>query len=194
MNEQLYRDFLEHRHLDKKRARLALTEFIASFEGAAEQETWAREFLERGDYGHKIRHEIYRELIFPLLLRGFQNDDAWSLYQLSRTIQNVYDVEEFWQQIGYATDLDLLKQSYLLSPADAVRRELLHRTIQWFDYCQHEWPSGILFGNDGASPDQCRQILAEASWARGLDEERNYAVYLADFESKVRQHQQRLAN
>ncbi len=192
MNEQLYHEFLDKRHLDKERAPLALAEFIASFEDEQAKGEWVREFLNRGDYGHKIRHEIYRDLIFPLLLCGFRDEDSWAIYQLSRTIQNVYDVKEFWKEIGCATKLDLLEKSYFLAPSDEVRRELLQQLIQWFDYCQHEWPSGILFGNDGASPEQCQQLLDEIAKVRNLDKGQKHQQFLDDFEDKVRRYQQRL--
>lgn len=38
-------------------------------------------------------------------------------------------------------------------------RDQYHRERQWIDYAVHELPSGVLWGADGATPEQCKEML-----------------------------------
>ena len=73
-----------------------------------------------------------------------------------------------------------------------IRTSLLDCLISGFEYCEHEWPSGILFGTDGATAEECKLILDEVLLARELDVEGRLTEYLNTFETKVLLYQSTL--
>jgi hypothetical protein len=55
----------------RSQARQHLQQFIASF---TEKELWTHEFLENQqcEYEYGIRYELYEQVVFPVLLSGYQ--------------------------------------------------------------------------------------------------------------------------
>lgn len=173
-------------------ARAPLERFIASFEPGEDRAHWVREFLEAGDYGHKIRHELYEQLIFPVLLDGYRRRDAWSTLWLARTAQNLYTFAPLHALIGFKSEQKLLREAYQIDPKEEIRESLLRALLRWFSYCQHEWPTGILFGGNGASAAECDRILEEVSFARALDAGAANEPFLREFEQRTREYRRRL--
>lgn len=171
----------------------ALAAFIASFVDNAEKETWARAFLATHDGRGTIRHELYEQVIFPVLLAAYRQNDPWSLRWFAATSQNLYQAKHLWSQVDYKTDFAFLKDLVAIAPNDAqARSALLDRQIDWLRHCVHEWPVGILYGMDGANLSQCDEILAEIESTRNLDADQAYAEFLGDVEAKVREYKVRL--
>ncbi len=167
-------------------ATTALGSFIASFADGDEKIAWTRWYLESEHVGHKIRHELYEHVIFPVLQEGYKKHDPWSLRWLARTPQNLYQCERLWKLVDWKTQYAFLKEVVLLCPDDEVaRQELLMKMIDRFRYCVHEWPAGILYGIDGATTAQCEEILGEIALARQLDREQRFTAFFSDFEEKV---------
>jgi hypothetical protein len=166
--------------------------FCQSFATPEEKAQWTRPFLEAGEYGHRIRHELYEHVVFPALLAGYENNDFWSTVWLARTTQNVYAAKALHEKIGYATQTALLRRCHELDPSnEAVRNELLDQQLAWFAYCIHEWPAGVLYGHDGATVEQCREILEEIAYTRSLDVKSRHKDLLDDVEAKTREYMNR---
>lgn len=194
MNSALYEGYLallaEGRRKD---AGLMLGAFLRSFNTSEEREQWAHTFLKTHTYSARVRHEVYAELIFPVLLAGSKRNDAWSLYWLAGTIQNLYSARGLYEQIKFEDKISLLKTAYAIDrKSSEVRKALLKSLLDYFDYASHEWPDGILWGNDGATLDQCNEIMSEVTLARELDRECAYALSIDEFESKLKRYQERL--
>jgi hypothetical protein len=51
-----------------------------------------------------------------------------------------------------------------MEPVTVDDRGHYARDLSWLQYVVHELPAGILFGANGASPDECRELM------EGLDE------------------------
>ncbi len=194
MDEALYKQFVQLWATGNKvQARERVRRFIDSFESFEQKQAWAREFLKRGESGHKIRHEIYSELIFPVLEHGFHEGDFECTLWLARTSENLYLNRELHARVGFLGEHALLKRGFEMRPQDAqVRRLLLSNLLDGFDYAQHEWPSGILYGSNGAAPEECDELAGDVVLARELDEQGEYAAFLDEFESKLKQYQERL--
>ena len=163
MDALLYSEFRNFAALgDRRRATQSVCQFIASFQDESERSAWVREFLESGDYGHKIRHELYRHLVFPELLRGYEANDPWSLYFLAQTIQNIYDVREFHEQLDMATDYSLLSRCFHHAPDFRdVREQLLERVRNALNFAIHEWPSGLCC--------EIEEVESDLQFAKTLD-------------------------
>jgi hypothetical protein len=194
MNSALYEGYLallaEGRRKD---AGSMLDAFLRSFNSSEEREQWTRTFLKTHTYGARVRYEIYAELIFPVLLAGSKRNDAWSLYWLAGTCQNLYSAHRLYELIKFKRKTDLLKDAYAINRTSSeVCEALLKSLLDDFDYASHEWPAAILWSPERATPDQYTEIMSEVALARELDRECAYALSIDEFESKVKQYKERL--
>ena len=73
-----------------------------------------------------------------------------------------------------------------------VCEALLNSLLDDFAYASHEWPAAILWSMNGATLDQCTEIMSEVALARELDRECAHALSIDEFESKVEQYRERL--
>jgi hypothetical protein len=64
----------------------------------------------------------------------------------------------------------------------------LELKIRGIDYSIHEWPYGVLFGNDFASKYECKIILEELPFLYKLDRNKKYYEYINDYEGKVKEY------
>ncbi|CAN5583198.1 hypothetical protein BH10CYA1_BH10CYA1_22820 [soil metagenome] len=197
MNQVLYEQYKQFQSRGcRAEAGDAVNKFILSFGSPKEKENFTRWFFENDFRGEKIRHELYSRILFPVLIDGYGKKEPWSMLQLSRTEENIFQVESEQHgnnlQPASQTFRDLAKVSLLreyikLEPTDSTARvELISAQIDWFRYCEHEWPWGILYGQNGATEAECREILDEVSFVRDLDIEQKYKEYFDPFESRVR--------
>jgi hypothetical protein len=176
-------------------ASAALAQFIASFTSFESKTEWARWYLANERWDHRIRHEIYEQLIFPVLLDGYRRGDLWCLRWLIRTVSNIYTGTQLWEQIDRKTELILREELVARAPEDArARRELVDCYIRMFRHNVHEWPWCIIYAADSASASECLELLATAQHALELDVERRHHAFIEEFVAKVRLHQQRLQN
>lgn len=186
MNLELYDRFKMLQSCGKRaEAKDAIDQFILSFETIEEKRSFSEWFFSN-DFDLMVRHELYKSVIFPVLLDGYRKKEPWSIRQLAKTAQNLYKAEFLWDQVDHATTLGLLREYARLCPNDSsARQDLLEELIKFFAHCEHEWPAGILYGMNGATNDECLELLSGVAEARELDSERKYAVYLDEFEIKL---------
>lgn len=192
MNQELYERFKQLKSSGKKaEAKKALDQFVQSIESFEEKKAFTDWFFLNDFNGDKVRHELYESILFPVLVEGFCKTDPLSLKRLAETDQNLYQAESMWSQIEFKTKRALLREYIELCPEDtSTRQALLSAEIEFFRHCEHEWPAGILYGMDGASESDCKELLAGITYVRQLDTEQKYSGYLAEFETKVVSYQQ----
>lgn len=177
----------------RKEAAEAIVLFIESFSGMEEKKLWSEAFLNGWNGLHKIRHELYEHVVFPVLLESYKRSEPWGIHWLAKTSQNLYQAAALWEQIDHKSEYQLLDQLLSVAPNDAsVRAELLEKQIEWLRYSGHEWPSGILYGHDGATLPQCAEIKEAVVKARELDLNGIYSAFLTDFEGKLGEYISRL--
>ena len=193
MKTELYQRYLEHRTAGRKRdASETIRDFVASCTGPRDREVWVQHFLEQSEHEHRIRHEVYASLVFPVLLEGYGRRDFWSVYWLARTASNLYADSSLHAQVEYKAERKLFREAFEIQPTADVRRHLLHSYVAEFSYCQHEWPTGILSGMEGATIDECAGILRDVEFARTLDDGAN-EPFLKEFEARVHNYRERLS-
>lgn len=179
----------------KQEARKLLLAFISSFQDLAEKTAWTKAYLHiwEKENAHKIRYELYEAVIFPALLHGYRQQELWGVKGLIQTAQNFYQAPQLWSQIDQKTDWTLLEEAQALAPDDeSLRQQLISKNIRWFDFCQHEWPAGILYGQDGASIAECEEILKAVEKTKVLDCELIHQTFLDEFVDKVHMYQRQL--
>ncbi|RYG61075.1 hypothetical protein EON80_24190 [bacterium] len=172
----------------RNEAKACLDAFLASFKTLAEKQLWVFEFLESGDFGHKIRHEIYEELIYPVLLDGYLKQDPDSVEWLAKTTSNLHEMKSPHPSLWRKGEYTLLREAYELRPRSELGAILLQKLLREFEYAHHEWPMGILYGSDGATKHECEEYLRDIEFARSLDTDLKHSEYLNLFEAQVREY------
>ena len=194
MNQALFKQYeVAKEQGNKHLASSLISSFIETFATDEEREEWTRWYFSNRPVVHAIRHELFEQVIFPVLLAGYQRSDPWCIEMLERCAQSLYRSEHLWAQIGHQTGMQLAERLFALKPGDRhAKARVLEHLIDGFRYSEHEWPSGILCGADGATALQCDEILLGVHRARTLDEACVHSSFLNQFEAKVRQYIQRL--
>jgi hypothetical protein len=174
-------------------AAAAIRSFVESFSSTDEKRSWSETYLAAHPKGHRIRHELYEQVIFPALLEGYRRSDPWSLRCLANTCENLYSCRRLWQEVECKGEIQFLENLLELCPNDEdARAQLLSCYVDQLRYAAHEWPAGILYGCDGATLEECKEIRAELERARGLDRRDLYGDFLADFDRKLQEYTKRL--
>ncbi|OOF24065.1 hypothetical protein BZJ19_11880 [Salinivibrio proteolyticus] len=190
---QEYREF-EEKGL-KKPASKALRNFISSFENEIEKEEWVWEYLPtlQTNRHSRIRHEIFHELVYPILKAGYENNHFASTLWLGKLVQNIYQTQQLHEELNWISELNLYSKSYEIDPSnDEARLLLLKILVSWLEYSGHEWPSGILYGNDGATIEQCEEIGAEVERVLKLDKEHAHSEFIEQYVKKLSEYRSRL--
>jgi hypothetical protein len=191
-----YQEFreLEEKGL-KKQASRALRNFISSFENGREKEEWVWEFLptlQTNRYS-RIRHEIFHELVYPALKAGYEKNDFDCTLWLGKLAQNIYQAQHLHEELNWVSELSLYNKSHELDPNNEEARLLLLKAlVSWLEYSEHEWPSGILYGNNGATIEQCEEISAEVQRVLKLDKEFAHSEFIKQYIKKLSEYRARL--
>lgn len=194
MNQGLYEQFIRLKNLGlRQEAKLVMSEFIQSFKSFDEKQAFTDWFFENEFDGQKVRHELYDAVLLPVLTERYKQSDPLSVKRLALTEQNLYQSKSLPEYLERKTKISLLREYLSLCPEDnTVRFGLLEEEISYFRHCEHEWPAGILYGMDGATPSECDELLVAVSDVRKLDIEGNYTEYIHEFEQKVRSYRDRI--
>lgn len=196
MNIEHYNEFIRFQEKGlKKQATESVRAFISSFMDDKEVQDWVWSYLPelKTNQHSRIRHETFVELVYPVLNRGYQAEEYKPTLWLGKLIQNIYQAPKLHEELNHITDNQLYRKCFKLNSEDnEVRSLLLQNIVQWLDYCIHEWPSGILYGNDGATLKQCQEIREEVEFAKKLDANKEYSDFFSDFEDMLIQYESRL--
>ena len=184
MDISKYNLFIEsEKKLLKKEAKKASAEFIDSFANFEEKEKWTKDFL-KGKYGD-FRFGIFENIIFPVLVKGYAEKDLDSIIALAE-FEQTYINTRLWKKIDCKTAVEFYMEAFEIAPEDnMIRRELLIKKISWIYHCEHEWPFGILYGMDGATIEECKEIREELVFLRTIDDKNEFGEYLNKFEEKL---------
>ena len=196
MRIEYYNKFIDHQERGlKKLATQAVRDFIASFENEEEISNWVWDFLPKLQKNRhsRVRHEIFCELVYPTLKRGYDSGDFKSTLWLGKLIQDIYQTNVLDDKFSYMTDFDFFRESYEINPkSEKARLLLLECIIKRLEYAAHEWPSGILSGNHGATLEECEEIGSEARLAKALDQKNKYSEFISEFMNKLMQYKSEL--
>lgn len=179
---------------NKRLATSLISEFIKTFTTNEEREEWTRWYMNNRTVDLFVRHELFEQVIFPVLLAGYQRSDPWCIEMLERCAQNLYRAKHLWSQVDYQTEMQLAEHWLELTPNDIkAKNRVLEHLIRWFRYSEHEWPAGILYGSNGATETECQEFRQSLHKARMLDTGQVYSHFLDQYEAKVLQYIDRLS-
>jgi len=137
---------------------------------------WARSIAEQVvDHGLNfvIRRPLFERAVFPALLAGYQSRLPGSARWLAGLTQHLLHSPSCRESLpGGGTELGLLCAAVKHDPGDRRSRlRLIDRIADRLRYSIHEVPAGVLYGIDGASPEQCQELEAELEDFRRLVEQ-----------------------
>ena len=143
---------------------------------------------------HKLNHLIWRGIVFPFVKIEMENNPA-AIKCLIQTIQNLYSDRTAHAEFGWVTEDQLTIKYLSICPTDklaiARRRGQLS---SWLAYTIHEWPSGVLYGKDGATILECDEILAAVDELKAVDSDKKYKALCEEVIEKTTLYRNRLAN
>jgi hypothetical protein len=147
----------------------ALAAFLASLAAspAADWHPWARALAERvvdrGD-DFVIRTPLFERAVFPALLAGYHDGRPGCARWLAGLAQHLLRCPGCAARLppDERTELGLLRAAVRVDPGDHVsRRRLVGHLADRLRHALHELPAGVLYGMDGATPDQCLELERE---------------------------------
>ena len=162
---------------------------------------WARNLAAQvSDEGSDIpvRFPLFRRVLLPALADGVLRDVpgcARSLAHFESHLVNTQDVplpEHLHSAVG------LLQAAVRSDPGDRLARSrLVERWGNYLDYTLHELPDGVLYGHNGATPEQCGELLELLRDFRShvavLNREEEFAELIADCDLHFNSYREYLA-
>jgi hypothetical protein len=131
--------------------------------------------------------------LYPILKTGYENNDFACTLWLGKLAQNIYQAQKLHEELNWVSELSLYKKCHVIDPSnDEARLLLLKAIVSWLEYSEHEWPSGILYGNDGATVEQCDEISIEVQRVLKMDKEHIYSEFIKQYVKKLGEYRARL--
>lgn len=146
----------------------ALASFLDALPAeSADWHPWARDLARRVlDCGENfvIRTPLFERAVFPALLAGHRAGLPGCARWLAGLAQHLYRSPLCRTQLpaDEQTEVELLRAAVRVDPADHdSRRRLIEHLAGRLRYSLHELPAGVLYGMDGATPDECLELELE---------------------------------
>ena len=166
---------------------LALESFLATIAASPHFEwfPWARDLAERIVDNREefvLRRPLFERAVFPALLAGMHAGRPGCARWLAGLSQHLIGREdECSKQLppDLRTERGLLRAASDQDPTDQLsRRQLIHSLAGRLNHSLHEIPAGVLYGMDGATVEQCRELEQELSeFCRLVSEEKLEQLY-----------------
>src|SRR5262249_31421776 len=174
----------------------ALVAFLDCLHRSSEQDwfPWARSLAERvvdkGE-GLMIRRPLFERAIFPALLAGFRTGLPYCARWLAGLSDLLCRSTGCQEQLPEAerSEVGLLRAALRHDLADRrSRQRLLEKLLVRLQFSLHELPAGVLYGVDGASPEQCQELQEELEEFRALAAEEEQEERYGEFINRCRFH------
>jgi hypothetical protein len=111
-----------------------------------------------------IRQPLFRRAVFPALLAGLRDRVPGCARWLAGLAPQLYRCKDCVRELPEAerSEVGLLRAAVRHEPSDrASRRRLIAALADRLRSSLHELPSGVLFGMDGATVEECGWLLEE---------------------------------
>jgi hypothetical protein len=192
MDIEYFNEYLTYEQMGiKSKEKECLNNFINSFENYNEKVLWTIEYLPELKFNHhnRIRNELFEEIVFPVLLEGYNNRNIKSMIWMVKLNQNFTQNTKLWKKINYVSNLSLIRECYEMAPDNTEIIDLyLEIIIEKILFRIHEWPSGILIGNTFAEKDECKKLLEEIPLLNKLDRNKKYDKLIKEYEKILNEY------
>ncbi len=107
-----------------------------------------------------VRFPLFRRVLLPVLVDGVLAAEPGCARWLASFGSLLANTSETRLPVNLSSPVGLLEEALRVDPRDDLaRRRLIDRHAWYMEYTLHEVPSGVLYGTDGASPEQCDELL-----------------------------------
>jgi hypothetical protein len=108
-----------------------------------------------------IRQPLYKNLIYPILDKAVENKDVSAINALIKLDQQLLSYQAYTKDEKY-TSWTLLEKGLSIAPEDLELIQIqFSKTKKYLNYTLHEIPLGVLYGTNGASIEECDELLNE---------------------------------
>ena len=108
-----------------------------------------------------IRQPLYKNLIYPILSDQVEQNDVNAIKGLLRLDQHLISYQGYTKDTKFSS-WTLLEKGLKISPDDRELLEFSERTTRnYLSYTLHELPTGVLYGTNGASIEECKELIIE---------------------------------
>ena len=108
-----------------------------------------------------MRFPLFRRAVLPALAEGVLVQEPGCARWLAPFESLLVNSPDPPLPPELRTPRSLLAEAVRLDPTDDIaRRRLIERDASYLEYTLHELPVGVLCGVDGASPNECEDLLA----------------------------------
>lgn len=147
----------------------AMRELLASKQADNQLLTWTE--VEQLSQQERLRQPIFDQLIYPVLAREIAGGSVAAIKLLLHLIQYQYRAQNTAIRTTYDVGT-LVELGLQLVPGD---KELLQRRYQgqrrYYEHTIHEVPWGVLWDMNGASADQCDELLESLTAFQDLSQQ-----------------------
>jgi hypothetical protein len=111
---------------------------------------------------YPVRFPLFREVLFPELIKGVRSKEPGPARWLAGFSHLLYKSPDCVAQLeeSEAGEIRLLQLALQADPSDEASRVKLIAAMAWeFGFSLHELPTGVLYGGNGASIEDCAELL-----------------------------------
>lgn len=195
--DELFEQFLKFEKLGlRKEAKKVVTALVEDVCDDAAKIAWTKSNLHRlpRNKNSRIRHEIFKEIVFPSLKAAFDCGDAESSYLFGIYSQNLYSDSDLFDQMGQRTDLDFFKRAFETVPSsEQYESAYLGALLNFLQYLFHEWPTGILI-NHTKWKEGLEKLKNDISLAQSLDRKKKHSECLVQWLEYIEEYEKRLTS
>ena len=106
-----------------------------------------------------IRHPLFLNVFYPTLTAEIDKNNIDAIKSLIRLFEYYGNYQNLTSDNRFSV-WKLLEQGLRLSPNDTeLLRQYEQKQRDYFEYTLHEIPTGVIYGSDGATIEQCEELL-----------------------------------
>ncbi len=133
----------------------------------------------------KIDQEIYRSIAYPYINEKSNSEPLWMVAAIN-THNNAAVMRKLDPDCRILPPVDLLKRlNEHPEYRDYAKPKLFAHIFEYLESATHEYPSGILYGNDGANIEQCTEYLSDIEYLKENDPSEIQSEFLHSVEEKI---------
>lgn len=180
----------------RKEAKRAVDALVDTLSDAQAKEAWTRTNLHRlaRNSASRVRHEIFRHIVFPTIKAAYDRGDAEARYLFGKYSQNLYSDRALFDQMGGRVAMDFFEEAFHADPNSVLYQDaFLGSLIGELQHLFHEWPIGILIDHDDWRKGM-DGLKAQLSMAQSLDRNGTYSDLLARWRACTEEYESRLSD
>lgn len=163
-------------------------------------QTWARDLARQVSDDRleiPVRFPLFRQILLPALSDGVKRELPGCARWLAQFESLLVNAQ--WEGLPdhLQSAVGLLREAIRVDPDDQLaRRRLVKRWESYLDYTLHELPGGVLYAQNGATTEQCGELLELLDEFRGhaqlIGEEEKFAELISDCNFHFRNYREYL--